>query len=131
MDRRTFLKGLVATAAGVLIPGEVAAEPARRVWALDRTMGRMALVGEMGPELIRLGPGDYPLTNIHVFSAREGGPANYSFTLADGRHIHADMLSSASVEIEHRIPPLQAMRYEDLGRIMAPSFPSMTLTVRE
>lgn len=38
MDRRTFLKGLVATAAGVLVPGSVAAEPDRRVWALDRTM---------------------------------------------------------------------------------------------
>jgi hypothetical protein len=38
MDRRTFLKGLVATAAGVLVPGHVAAEPERRVWALDQTM---------------------------------------------------------------------------------------------
>jgi hypothetical protein len=38
MDRRTFLKGLVATAAGVLVPGHVAAEPERRVWALDGTM---------------------------------------------------------------------------------------------
>jgi hypothetical protein len=38
MDRRSFLKGLVATAAGVLVPGQVLAEPERRVWALDRTM---------------------------------------------------------------------------------------------
>jgi hypothetical protein len=38
MDRRSFLKGLVATAAGVLVPSEVLAEPDRRVWALDRTM---------------------------------------------------------------------------------------------
>jgi hypothetical protein len=38
MDRRAFLKGLVATAAGVLVPGQVLAEPERRVWALDRTM---------------------------------------------------------------------------------------------
>lgn len=38
IDRRTFLKGLVATAAGVLVPGAVLAEPERRVWALDRTM---------------------------------------------------------------------------------------------
>lgn len=38
LDRRTFLKGLVATAAGVLVPGHVAAEPERRIWALDRTM---------------------------------------------------------------------------------------------
>jgi hypothetical protein len=38
MDRRTFLKGLVATAAGVLVPGHVAADPERRIWALDRTM---------------------------------------------------------------------------------------------
>lgn len=38
MNRRDFLKGLVATAAGVLVPGEVAAEPERRIWALDKTM---------------------------------------------------------------------------------------------
>jgi hypothetical protein len=40
MDRRTFLKGLVATAAGVLVPGAVLAEPERRVWALDQTMAQ-------------------------------------------------------------------------------------------
>ena len=38
MNRRDFLKGLVATAAGVLVPASVAAEPERRIWALDRTM---------------------------------------------------------------------------------------------
>jgi hypothetical protein len=38
MNRRTFLSGLVATAAGVLIPGVVAAEPERRIWVLDQTM---------------------------------------------------------------------------------------------
>jgi hypothetical protein len=38
VDRRTFLRGLVATAAGVLIPASVAAEPERRIWALDSTM---------------------------------------------------------------------------------------------
>lgn len=38
LSRRTFLKGLVATAAGILVPAEVLAEPERRVWALDSTM---------------------------------------------------------------------------------------------
>lgn len=38
MDRRSFLKGLVATAAGVLIPASVAAEPERRIWALNRSV---------------------------------------------------------------------------------------------
>lgn len=38
MNRRTFFKGLAATAAGVLIPEQVLAEPERRIWALDRTM---------------------------------------------------------------------------------------------
>lgn len=38
MNRRGFLTGLAATAAGLLIPPDVAAEPERRVWALDSTM---------------------------------------------------------------------------------------------
>lgn len=38
MNRRTFLKGLVATAAGVLVAPDVLAEPERRVFALDQTM---------------------------------------------------------------------------------------------
>lgn len=38
MNRRGFLTGLAATAAGLLVPGDVAAEPQRRVWALDQTM---------------------------------------------------------------------------------------------
>ncbi len=38
MNRRAFLKGLTATAAGLLIPGQVLAEPERRIWALDSTM---------------------------------------------------------------------------------------------
>jgi hypothetical protein len=38
MNRRTFFKGLAATAAGILVPGAVLAEPERRVWALDSTM---------------------------------------------------------------------------------------------
>lgn len=37
-SRRTFLKGMVATAAGILVPIEVAAEPERRIWQLDQTM---------------------------------------------------------------------------------------------
>jgi hypothetical protein len=40
LNRRIFLKSLVVTAAGVLIPQHVAAEPERRVWALDRDMLR-------------------------------------------------------------------------------------------
>lgn len=36
MNRRDFLKGLVATAAGVLIPGDV--DPAKKIYALDSTM---------------------------------------------------------------------------------------------
>ncbi len=40
MNRRTFLKGLVAGTAGILIPREVMAEPERRIWALDSTMLR-------------------------------------------------------------------------------------------
>jgi hypothetical protein len=38
VNRRTLLKGLVATAAGVLVSEEVLAEPERRIWALDQTM---------------------------------------------------------------------------------------------
>ena len=34
MDRRAFLRGMVATAAGILVPGGYE----QRVWALDRTM---------------------------------------------------------------------------------------------
>lgn len=37
LTRRTLLKGLAVTAAGLLIPAEVLAEPERRVWALDST----------------------------------------------------------------------------------------------
>jgi hypothetical protein len=33
MNRRTLLKGLVATTAGLLIPEAVAVEPERRIWA--------------------------------------------------------------------------------------------------
>ena len=40
MNRRTFLSGLLATSAGVLVPQVVLAEPERRVWALDRSMIR-------------------------------------------------------------------------------------------
>lgn len=40
MDRRSFLRGLVGTAAGVLVAPEVLADPERRVWALDNTMVR-------------------------------------------------------------------------------------------
>jgi hypothetical protein len=56
MDRRTFLKGLVATAAGVLVPGAVLAEPERRVWALDSTMARPQLYLHRGQqaEVLRL-----------------------------------------------------------------------------
>jgi hypothetical protein len=38
LSRRTLLKGMVATAAGLLLPVDVAAEPERRIWALDQTM---------------------------------------------------------------------------------------------
>jgi hypothetical protein len=38
LSRRSLLKGMIATAAGVLIPEHVAAEPERRIWALDSTM---------------------------------------------------------------------------------------------
>lgn len=38
LSRRSLLKGFVATAAGLLLPETVAAEPGRRIWALDRTM---------------------------------------------------------------------------------------------
>jgi hypothetical protein len=38
ISRRTLLKGLAATAAGVLVSEEVLAEPERRIWALDETM---------------------------------------------------------------------------------------------
>ena len=38
MNRRDLIKGLVATAAGILVPSAVAAEPERRIWALDRSM---------------------------------------------------------------------------------------------
>lgn len=38
LDRRRFLRGLVGTAAGVLVAPEVLSEPDRRVFALDRTM---------------------------------------------------------------------------------------------
>jgi hypothetical protein len=48
MDRRSFLKGLVATAAGVLVPGAVLAEPERRVWALDQTMVQPKLPLDIG-----------------------------------------------------------------------------------
>ena len=44
MNRRTFLKGIAATAAGILIPDYAAAEPHRRVWALDRTMAQKPYV---------------------------------------------------------------------------------------
>lgn len=37
LSRRTFLKGLVVTTAGLLLPAEVAAEPTRRIWQLDQT----------------------------------------------------------------------------------------------
>lgn len=32
LTRRTFLKGMVAGAAGLLLPSDVAAEPERRIW---------------------------------------------------------------------------------------------------
>lgn len=38
MNRRSFLKGLVATGAGILVPAAVSAEPERRIWQLDQTM---------------------------------------------------------------------------------------------
>ena len=38
MNRRIFLTGIAATAAGILVPQAVLAEPERRVWALDQTM---------------------------------------------------------------------------------------------
>jgi hypothetical protein len=38
LTRRDLLKGMAATAAGILLPERVAAEPERRIWALDRTM---------------------------------------------------------------------------------------------
>ncbi len=38
LTRRSFLKFTVAGTAGLLLPEAVAAEPGRRVWALDRTM---------------------------------------------------------------------------------------------
>jgi hypothetical protein len=38
VNRRLFLKGLAATAAGLLIPADVLAEPERRVFPLDKTM---------------------------------------------------------------------------------------------
>ena len=47
VDRRTFLKGIVATAAGVLVPARVAAESERRIWELDRTMVIPALPTEV------------------------------------------------------------------------------------
>jgi hypothetical protein len=38
ISRRSFLGGVVATAAGVLVSEEALAEPERRIWALDQTM---------------------------------------------------------------------------------------------
>jgi hypothetical protein len=43
LNRRTFLKGLVATTAGVIVPQQVMAEPERRIWALDSTMVKPAI----------------------------------------------------------------------------------------
>jgi hypothetical protein len=40
LSRRGFLKGLVGTAAGILVAPEILAEPERRVWALDGSMVR-------------------------------------------------------------------------------------------
>ena len=47
MDRRSLLRGLVGTAAGVLVAPDVLAEPERRVWALDSSMvNPMQFLGE-------------------------------------------------------------------------------------
>ena len=69
MDRRSFLRGLVGTAAGVLVAPEVLAEPERRVWALDNTMVRpvhdMSAHIRLLPEWIeRLEPHDTPLLDM-------------------------------------------------------------------
>ena len=67
MNRRSFLKALAATAAGVLVPGQALAEPERRIWALDQTMTQPAWPGwlidpyigdviRIDDELIWIGP---------------------------------------------------------------------------
>jgi len=63
LSRRSFLKTLAVGATGLLVPADVAAEPARRVWALDRTMlGRsspdywFAPIETRSPEAIFMGP---------------------------------------------------------------------------
>jgi hypothetical protein len=69
MNRRTFLKSLVAGTAGILVPQQVMAEPElvltpgshRRIWALDSTM--------VGRYPIRDVPDYVEALNPHLFGA--------------------------------------------------------------
>lgn len=83
INRRTLFKGLVATAAGVLIPGEVAAEPDRRVWALDRTMIPSGLFPIPAGSLVKLNilPLDFEDYYRYMFA----GVECQTIALSDGR----------------------------------------------
>jgi hypothetical protein len=67
ISRRSFLGGLVATAAGVLVSDEVLAEPERRIWALDRTM----VGSEVPPHFFIDDVGPYPFASDPDFFIRD------------------------------------------------------------
>jgi hypothetical protein len=67
MNRRTFLGGLVATAAGVLVSEEVLAEPERRIWALKKTM----VAPEVPPHFFIDDVGPYPFSSDPDFFIRD------------------------------------------------------------
>lgn len=116
IDRRTFLKGLVATAAGVLVPGAVAAEPERRIWALDRTMQRP-----------RLAPGVYPLKYVHVFTFDNDPHVDWTFGTMDGSVYQLTDISNGEITVNN------TLSFEDLPDIWSRTYggQQITLTVRE
>jgi hypothetical protein len=67
MNRRTLLKGFIATAAGVLVADDVLAEPERRIWALDKTM----VAPEVPPHFFIDDVGPYPFSSDADFFIRD------------------------------------------------------------
>lgn len=64
MNRRALLGGMAATAAGLLVPEWAVAEPARKVWALDRT--------KVATRPASLAPGDFAFFGRHLAICEPG-----------------------------------------------------------
>jgi hypothetical protein len=87
MDRRSFLKGMVATASGVLIP--MNAE--QRVWALDRTMVPRGGVSAMlagDAFYVHDGPGILRVSDIELAIREMWHTHGRSTIVIDGTHYH-------------------------------------------